>query len=103
MSINRYAARVDANQAAIVDALRKAGATVWVIGLPVDLLVGYRSATLLMEVKQITGKREPKAKPHTKLQKEFFLDWQGGPVCTVTDPEMALVCIGAMKSREANA
>ena len=37
----RHAARVDANQIQIVSALRAAGAYVWIIGLPVDLLVGY--------------------------------------------------------------
>ena len=37
----RYAARVDQNQAQVVSALRAAGAYVWIIGLPVDLLVGY--------------------------------------------------------------
>lgn len=38
----RHAARVDANQAAIVAALEAAGATVEVIGQPLDLLVGFR-------------------------------------------------------------
>lgn len=38
----RRAARVDANQEQIVSALRGAGAYVWIIGLPVDLLVGYK-------------------------------------------------------------
>lgn len=97
MSIHRYAARVDANQGQVVDALRQAGATVWVIGLPVDLLVGYRGVTLLMEVKTKAGKLAPKAKPHTRLQKDFLLSWTGGPVATVTSAEDALICIGACK------
>ena len=47
----RRAARVDATQEAIVSALRAAGAYVWVIGLPVDLLVGYKGHTFCVEVK----------------------------------------------------
>lgn len=92
----RHAARVDANQAEIVAALRKAGASVWIIGLPVDLLVGFRGQSLLMEVKTITGKREPKPSKHTQLQKDFMLDWRGGAVSTVTDVEGALRALGVL-------
>ena len=86
----RRAARVDATQPEIVKALRAIGATVWVIGLPVDLLVGYRGRTTLIEVKTIEGKRLPKASGYTRLQKDFLLDWLGGPVATVTDAEGAI-------------
>jgi nucleoside diphosphate kinase len=92
----RYAARVDANQAEIVAALRNAGANVWIISLPVDLLVGYAGKTALMEVKTLTGKRAPKAAGHTQLQKDFMLDWNGGTVATVTDIEGALRVLAAM-------
>ena len=51
----RHAARVDANQAEIVAVLRAAGAYVWIIGLPVDLLCGYAGKTTLIEVKTKTG------------------------------------------------
>jgi hypothetical protein len=47
----RRAARVDENQAQIISALRAAGAYVWIVGLPVDLLVGYRNHTYLVEIK----------------------------------------------------
>ena len=50
----RRAARVDANQAEIVAALRQAGASVWIIGIPVDLLVGFRGMTIAVEIKTIT-------------------------------------------------
>ena len=63
----RHAARVDVNQKAIVQAMRDAGAYVWIIGLPVDLLVGYKGHTLLMEVKATSKKRL------TELQQDFFL------------------------------
>ena len=45
------ALRVDENQKAIVKALEQVGAFVWIIGRPVDLLVGFRGMTILMEVK----------------------------------------------------
>ena len=89
----RHAARVDANQADIVAALRAAGASVWIIGLPVDLLVGYRGQSMLIECKTLTGKRNPKPARHTQLQKSFMLEWKGGPVSTVTDIEGALTAL----------
>ena len=87
----RYAARVDANQDQIVSALRAAGASVWIIGLPVDLLVGFRGHTFLMEVKDGSKKRL------TKLQADFFQSWTGGTLCRVDGPEAALRMIGAVK------
>jgi hypothetical protein len=86
----RYAARVDENQAAIVLALRNAGAYVWIIGLPVDLLVGYKDRTLLMEVKTTSKKRL------TGLQATFFEKWTGGTLCRVDSPEAALRMIGVI-------
>ena len=80
----RHAARVDANQQAIVAALRAAGAYVWIIGLPVDLLVGYKNHTFLVEIKTTSKKRL------TKLQEDFFLKWNGGTLCRVDSPEVAL-------------
>lgn len=84
----RYAARVDANQAAIIKALRDAGAYVWIIGLPVDLLVGYNNHTWLMELKNGPSKRL------TKLQQDFFDNWTGGTLCRIDGPEAALRMIG---------
>ena len=86
----RRAARVDETQAAIVAALRAAGAYVWIIGLPVDLLVGCGSETALVECKSLTGKRKPKAKAYTDLQEQFMREWPGGIVSTVTDEAGAL-------------
>ena len=55
----RTAARSDANQREIVEALRRVGATVEVLsdvgrGVP-DLLVGWRSVNYLLEVKASKG------------------------------------------------
>lgn len=86
----RYAARVDANQDAIVSALRAAGAYVWIIGLPVDILVGYKGHTWLMELK------DGKKKKLTKLQEDFFSKWTGGTLCRIDGPEAALRMIGAI-------
>lgn len=90
MAAMRRAARVDTTQAAIVAALEAIGASVYVIGLPVDLMAGFRGRTTLIECKSLTGKRNPKPKKHTALQIEFMRTWRGGPVATVTDVEGAI-------------
>jgi len=87
----RYAARVDANQAQIVSALRAAGAYVWIIGLPVDLLVGYNDQTFLVEIKIGPKKRL------TKLQQDFFENWSGSTLARIDGPEAALRMIGVAK------
>jgi hypothetical protein len=87
----RYAARVDATQEAIVSALRAAGAYVWVIGLPVDLLVGYKNHTFLVECKSGPRKRL------TKLQADFFESWTGSTLARIDCPEAALRMIGVVK------
>lgn len=87
----RYAARVDKNQSEIVNALRAAGAYVWVIGLPVDILVGYNNHTYLVEIKDGPKKRL------TKLQQDFFENWTGGTLCRIDGPEAALRMIGVSK------
>ena len=87
----RYAARVDATQEQIVSALRAAGAYVWIIGLPVDLLVGYKNHTYLVEIK------DGKKKSLTKLQQDFFEKWCGGTLCRINDVESALRMINVIK------
>lgn len=80
----RYAARVDATQEQIVSVLRAAGAYVYIIGLPVDILVGYKGKTILVEIKSGSKKRL------TKLQTDFFENWTGGTLLRVNDAEGAL-------------
>jgi hypothetical protein len=87
----RHAARVDENQKAIVQVLRDAGAYVWIIGLPIDLLVGYQNHTFLMEVKTDSKKR------FTGLQADFFQNWKGGTLCRVDSPQAALEMIRTVK------
>lgn len=86
----RRAARVDSTQAEIVAAMRAMGASVWLIKLPTDLLVGYRGKTLVVECKVMTGKRNPKPSDYTPLQEGFLATWKGGPVATVCDVEGAI-------------
>ena len=87
----RHAKRVDANQDAIVATLRAAGAYVWIIGLPVDLLVGYKGHTFLVEVKTTSRK------PLTALQADFFQSWSGGTLARIDSPDAALRMIGVLK------
>ena len=87
----RHAARVDKNQQEIVSALRAAGAYVWIIGLPVDLLVGYKGHTFLLEVKDGPRKRL------TGLQDDFFKNWAGSTLARIDGSEAALRMIGVLK------
>ena len=87
----RYAKRVDQNQDQIVIALRAAGADVWIIGLPVDLLVGYKSQTFLVEIKRTAKSR------FTPLQRDFFESWCGGTLARIDSPDAALRMIGVLK------
>ena len=89
----RRAARVDANQDQVIIALRAAGAYVLIIGLPVDLLVGYKGRTMLMEVK--TG---PK-KPLTALQQALFANWTGCTLARVDGPESALSALRVIDAK----
>ncbi len=89
----RRAARVDANQQAIVAALRAEGAYVWIISLPVDLLIGYKGHTFLMEIKTTSKKR------FTGLQADFFQNWAGGTLCRVDSPQAALDMIRCVNAK----
>jgi len=87
----RHAKRVDANQDQIVVALRAAGAYVWIISLPVDLLVGYKGHTFLVEIKTDAKQRL------TALQQDFFQNWGGSTLARVDSPDAALRMIGVLK------
>jgi len=68
----RRAAKIDANQPAIVAALERVGAKCYFLGKPLDLLVGYRGKNLILEVKNPDGKDEI-----TREQAEFMATWPG--------------------------
>lgn len=67
----RRAARKDANHNMIVGAFESMGASVWDIGWPVDLLVGYAGKTCAVEIKT-DGKKKL-----TKDQETFFAEFKG--------------------------
>lgn len=71
-----------------MSALRAAGASVEIIGEPVDLLVGYRGRTVLVEAKNLDSRYGKRGL--NKNQREFCARWLGGPVCKVTDAESAI-------------
>ena len=84
VSLKRHNAKRDANEPEIVSALRSIGCDVFLIDLPVDLIVGYRGRTVLLEVK-VPGARGRL----TKGQKEFFETYRG-EAYVVRTPERAI-------------
>lgn len=73
----RYGARTDKNQAAIIDALKKVGVAVEIIGKPVDLLICCRGETSLMEIKNPDRTSDAPESRLTKDQIEFIDRWPG--------------------------
>ena len=93
MKYRNHNKKRDANEREIVDALVKAGATVARLDQPVDLLVGFRGQTFLLEVKNPNGKNRLQ-----KSQVEFLDTWNGAPVAIVHDTGEALTAIGLVNS-----
>jgi hypothetical protein len=88
----RRAAKVDANQEQIVSALRAAGASVQSLapigkGCP-DVLVAFRNAMFLMEIKHAKGKTN-------EMQQRWHIEWRA-PVHVVYSPDDALRAIGVL-------
>lgn len=91
----RRIAKVDRNQAAIVEALRAAGATVICLhqvgkGCP-DILCGYKGENFLLEVKD--GERN---RHNLTLDEQIFIESWDGQVEVVVDEIEALMAIGAV-------
>lgn len=85
----------DANEGAIVAALRAAGASVEFLSGPdiPDLLIGYGKENYLAEVKAEGGRLEPG-------QVQWIIGWRGCRVWVLRTPEDALEMIG-LKVRRA--
>ena len=86
--------RVDSNQSEIVADLRKVGASVWSLhevggGFP-DIIVGFRGANYLIEIKAKQGKLNPS-------QQDFHTFWRGQVAVARTSKE-AMWIIGALDS-----
>ena len=93
----RRAAKVDANQADIVEALEGIGCSVavtsWVgKGFP-DLVVGYRRTNFMLEVKD--GSKVPSARRLTPDQERWHSTWRGR-VVVVESVDDALRAVGAI-------
>lgn len=91
----RRASKADANQPAIVDALRRAGASVQPLhavgsGCP-DILVGFRGVNLMVEIKD--GNKPPSARRLTPDQVVWHDAWRG-QVIVVKSVDEALTAIG---------
>ena len=89
--MTRLKPRTDANQSAVIDALRAYGASVCSLagrgkGVP-DLLVGFRGKNLLYEVK--SGENIPSKRKLTPDQVKWHADWEG-TVHVVEWPEEAV-------------
>lgn len=87
----RRAARIDANQPAVVEALRSIGAEVTHIhplgGGVSDLLCSFRQKWFVLEVKD--GEKPPSARKLTDDEKTW-IGRQNAPVFIVNSPEEAI-------------
>ena len=92
MSINRYNAKIDTTQAAIVKGLEQAGVRVWVIKQPCDLLCLVHGRWQTLEVKTPEGKRGQVWRRRRMKAQNDFLDSTPTPV--VTCLEDALCALG---------
>ena len=84
----RRASRRDENELAIVEALRAIGATVCMIGLPVDLLVGYKGETILIEIKNKNNSYGKRGLNQNQI--DFLNDWRGGLFFVVNSVDEAI-------------
>lgn len=98
----RFARKIDANQPAIVEALRKAGCTVEHLhavgnGCP-DLLVAIENQVFLIEVKD--GSKAPSAQKLTPDQITWHTEWKAA-VHVVNSIEGALNVVRQYRARAA--
>ena len=96
----RHRARVDANHAEVVKALRAVGALVHDTsrvggGFP-DIVVKFRGRVFLLEVKD--GSKSKSRRQPTEAERKFLLLWWGpdGSVSVVESAEGALRVVGAL-------
>lgn len=92
----RYALRTDANQAAIVEALRAAGAIVEVIHEPVDLRIwadATKQKSMFAEVKNLSTAHGKKG-----LNAKQLADMDGHAYVMVTDVQGALGALRVLRA-----
>lgn len=78
--LRRYANKRDAIEGDIVEVLQRCGCSVTRLDKPVDLIVGLRGVTYLIEVKSGT---KGYGKSLNEAQQAFSDAWRGGPVITL--------------------
>lgn len=99
----RTAARTDANQTAIVGALRRCGCVVQSMamvgdGCP-DLLVGHRATRRMFAVECKDGAKVPSARRLTPDQVRWHAQWAGLPVYVVESVDQALALLAEVGPR----
>lgn len=83
VSLNRYAKKRDASEPEIVAALLQCGFSVERLDRPVDLLVGFRGRTFVVECK-VEGKKL------NENQKDFVARWRGSDVVVLRSAQDAV-------------
>ena len=84
----------DITEASIVDALRKSGATVYLLDQPCDALAGLHGQSHLLEFKTGKGKL-------TADQQKFQSTWRGSPVVILRTVDEALAFVKTCKAEHA--
>lgn len=95
VSVHRWDAKVDANQRQIIEALRVAGALVWSMGQPFDLLVRFRREWFVLEVKNKEAKGKYTVDQQDNLRRIAAQEGVQDAVRTVWSVDQALEAIGA--------
>lgn len=96
----RRAARIDANQHAIVDELRRVGASVQILaavgkGCP-DIVVGWNQTNYLLELKNPARRNKAgSVRPSDEMHETWHRQWRG-QVATVWTAHEALQAIGVL-------
>ena len=96
-SMKRHGNKRDLIEKGVVEALRKAGATVYLTDKPFDSVVGFRGVTHLVEFKdpKIQGWKSE----YTKDQLKFMEGWRGSPVITLRSMEDAVEFLNGQPSK----
>lgn len=92
--LSKYARKRDTSEGPIIAALERAGAEVWPLDYPVDLLIRFREKWHLLEVKTPYGKAGKARKDSRQEAQITFIATTGTPV--VTTAIEALRAIGAV-------
>lgn len=90
MSLNRYDAKVDRSQAAIVRGLAQAGVQVFVIRTPCDLLCYLQGRWRTLEVKTPTRRGRPPKRYDQNAQQEFLASTNTPVVTSLAEALAAL-------------